>query len=77
MSSGPAPISITINSRDLAGYLSAAERSNINLDTLGGTVSTADLLEFLVHFDTAPGYRDITINLDSTDVTVNYEDENQ
>jgi hypothetical protein len=77
VSSGPAPISITINSRDLAGYLSLEERSNINLDTPEGAVGAADLLQFLTAFNTSPGYRDITIDLDSTDVTVNYEDENQ
>lgn len=78
VSSGPAPISITINSRDLAGYLSVEERSNINVeDDDVGAIGAADLLAFLTAFDQTPGYRDITIDLDSTDVTVNYEDENQ
>jgi len=74
VTSTPQPTSITINSRDLLGLVSYFERANLNLDDDGGLVQNEDLLTFLAAYGTTPGYRDITIDLDSEDVTVNYEE---
>lgn len=74
VTSTPQATSITINSKDLLSLLNLTERANLNLDDDGGVVQSGDLLDFLSAYGQNPGYRDITIDLDSEDITVNYEE---